>query len=68
MAGREFFEVEWALSNYVPLLTTWAKRPSSQQKVSADLAAQGDLLMSLVALHTLPSPKNLQDRIAYCMR
>jgi tetratricopeptide (TPR) repeat protein len=66
MAGREFTEVERALSNYLPLLATWAKQPSLQQKVSADLAAQGDLLMSLVALHTLPSPKNLQVRVAYC--
>ena len=66
MAGREFTEVGRALSNYLPLLLTWARQPSPQQKVSADLAAQGNLLMSLVALHTLQSPKNLHGRIAYC--
>ena len=66
MAGREFTEVDRALSNYLPLLMTWAQQSSPQQKTSADLAAQGSLLMSLVALHTLQSPKNLQGRIAYC--
>ena len=65
-AGREFTEVERALSNYLPLLMTWAQQPSPQQKSTADLAAQGNILMGLVALHTFQSPKNLHGRVAYC--
>lgn len=68
MAGREFGEVERALSNYLPVLMTWAHQPAPQQKAIADLAAQGNILMSLVALHTLRVPNNLQVRIAYCER
>jgi tetratricopeptide (TPR) repeat protein len=66
MAGREFAEVEHALSTYLPLLQTWATQPSAQQKTAADLAAQGALLMGLVSLHTARFPKNLHGRVAYC--
>jgi tetratricopeptide (TPR) repeat protein len=45
---------------------TWAHQPAPQQKAIADLAAQGNILMGLVALHTLHVPNNHQVRLAYC--
>jgi tetratricopeptide (TPR) repeat protein len=66
MAGRDFTAVERALSQYFSLLVTWAQQPSANQRTAAYLAAQGYLLLGLVSLHQLSTPKNFQQRFFYC--
>jgi tetratricopeptide (TPR) repeat protein len=66
MQGREFEAVEHALANYLPLLVSWAQRPSPYQQTAAYLASQGALLMGLLSLHQLVAPKNFQRRLVYC--
>ncbi len=68
MAGRDFTAVERALSQYFPLLVTWAQESSTNQRTSAYLAAQGYLLLGLVSLHQLSMPKNFQQRFFYCQQ
>jgi tetratricopeptide (TPR) repeat protein len=62
MQGKEFAAVERALAKYFPLLLTLARQPSLYQRSAAYLAAQGSLLLGLVALHKL----QFQERQAYC--
>jgi len=66
MQGREFAIVQQVLTRYLPIVSTWAKHPSSYQKTSAYLASQGCLLMGLLSLHSLPLPQNFQRRVLYC--
>lgn len=69
MGGREIIAVERAVSRYLPLLSVWARRPSSSpQQTAASLAAQGCLLQGLAALHLLPSPRNSQVRLSFCQQ
>ncbi|MGH2506822.1 MAG: helix-turn-helix domain-containing protein [Ktedonobacteraceae bacterium] len=68
MAGRDFMAVERALSQYFSLLVTWAQQPSANQRTTAYLAAQGYLLLGLVSLHQLATPKNFQQRFFYCQQ
>ncbi len=66
MNGREIAAVEHAVSQYLPILITWARQPSSYQQTAAYLASQGCLLLGLVSLHLFPSPSNYHGRLAYC--
>lgn len=60
--GREFASVEHALSRYMPFLVVWTRQASSYQRTAAYLAAQGYLLLGLIALHRL----HFQQRIICC--
>lgn len=62
LTGREFASVERTVSKYLPFLHTWTQRSSSYQKRAAYLAAQGYLLLSLIASHRLRP----QQRVTYC--
>ena len=66
LQGRELLIVKQALTSSLPVLSSWAKEPSSYQKESAYLASQGYLLMGLLSLHSLPPPQNFQQRMYYC--
>jgi DNA-binding SARP family transcriptional activator len=60
--GREFASVERTLSGYMPFLAAWTQVASSYQRTAAYLAAQGCMLLSLVASHQLQK----QQRVMYC--
>jgi DNA-binding SARP family transcriptional activator len=64
MMGDGLSTVAAQLPTYLPALEMLAQQPSRYQKIAARLTAQGYLLMSLVALHTLNAPL----REAYCWR
>lgn len=66
MAGRDFEEVEQAVTPYLPVLAKWAREPSEFQQDAAGLATQGSLLLGLVTLHVRKPPDNLQKRLVYC--
>jgi len=66
MAGCDFTEVEEAVTPYLPVLAKWSQEPSEFQQQSAYLAAQGYMLLGLVALHTQRAPRNLHQRLAHC--
>ncbi len=56
-----FATVEYALPQYLPLLMTIARYPSSYQQKAAYLAAQGCYLMGILSHHRL----QFQERVAY---
>ncbi|MBV9690597.1 MAG: hypothetical protein JO202_12920 [Ktedonobacteraceae bacterium] len=64
MMGDGLATVATQLPKYLPALEILAQQPSRYQKIAAKLTAQGYLLMSLVALHSLNGPL----REAYCWR
>lgn len=66
MQGQEFTVVEQALAQCLPALSTLAQQSSPYQQTAASLAAQGNLLLGLVALHQQPSPQNFRQRLLYC--
>jgi tetratricopeptide (TPR) repeat protein len=68
MAGREFEAIERAVTTYLPHLIRWAQQSSLHRPTALSLAAQGYLLMGIIALYKLPIPKNFQARLAYCQQ
>ncbi|MEO7021375.1 MAG: bacterial transcriptional activator domain-containing protein [Ktedonobacteraceae bacterium] len=66
MQGREFAVVEQALAHCLPALTTLSQQSSPYQQAAAGLAAQGNLLLGLVALHQQPAPQNFRQRVLHC--
>ena len=55
MMGDGLTTVATQLPKYLPALEILAQQPSRYQKIAAKLAAQGHLLMSLIAYHSLNS-------------
>lgn len=68
MQGQEFHVVEQSISQCLPALSALAQQSSLYQQTAASLAAQSQFLLSLVALHRLPSPQNLQGCVLHCQR
>jgi tetratricopeptide (TPR) repeat protein len=56
MMGDGLSTVATQLPKYLPALEMLVQQPSRYQKTAVKLAAQGHLLMSLIALHSLNSP------------
>jgi len=65
MAGRDFAEVKEAVTPYLPVLMRWSQDPSEFQQQSADLAAQGQILLGLVSLHTVRPPYSIQGYMTH---
>jgi tetratricopeptide (TPR) repeat protein len=68
MAGREFEAVERAVTTYLPHLIRWAQQSAPHRPAALHLAAQGYLLMGIIALHKLAIPRSFQARLAYCQQ
>ncbi|MBV9688374.1 MAG: helix-turn-helix domain-containing protein [Ktedonobacteraceae bacterium] len=68
MAGREFEAIERAVTAYLPHLIRWAQQSSPHRPTALHLAAQGYLLMGIIALHKLAMPTSFQARLAYCQQ
>jgi len=62
--GNELASVEHVLPKYVPTLASLAQQPSKYQQDAASLAAQGYLLLGLLALHRL----QLTTRKGHCLQ
>ncbi len=62
LRGDGLTTVEYALPTYIPSLIAVVKQSSTYRQRAAYLAAQGSLLLSLIALHRL----RFTSRVAYC--
>lgn len=51
LMGDGLATVEYVVPQYLPILETLAQRPGKYQKQAANLAAQGCLIMGLIAMH-----------------
>lgn len=65
MQGREFTVIEQALAHCLPALSTLAQQSSPYQQSAAGLAAQGHLMLGLLALHQQQTPQNFRQRLLY---
>ena len=63
MQSQDFGVIEQALSHCLPALSTLAQQSSPYQQTAAGLAAQGNLLLSLVAHHQ--QPPNARQQLFY---
>ena len=64
LMGDGLATVVYVVPQYLPILETLAQRPGKYQKQAAYLAAQGCILMGLVAMHRV----NISARLAYNRR
>jgi transcriptional regulator with XRE-family HTH domain/tetratricopeptide (TPR) repeat protein len=68
MQGREFGVVENSLAHCLPGLSALAQQSSPYQQAAASLASQGQFLLSLVSLHRLSMPANVQNCLLHCQQ
>lgn len=62
LKGDELATVTSLLPQYMPTLTTLAVQPSPHQQAAAALAAQGNILQAIIAMHQL----KINERERYC--
>jgi DNA-binding SARP family transcriptional activator len=60
MRGSDFWAAEKALKQYMPVLEYVAQKPSLYQQAAARLAAQGRMMLAILAWHRFDVPGRIQ--------